>query len=233
MYAGRLEYIKGVHILIRALGLLQQRRRDWTCVIAGSGSLLEELKLQAQALGVQDDIEFAGTIDNIPAALTSADIYVQPSLQDTQPFSVTEAQLAGIAPVVAGTTGMPEMVQHGLTGWIVPADNAAALAGQLELLLRDDSLRARAGTAAQRWARANRSLDTMAEGTLKAYRRAAEMHGWPQRSRPAGQSGHHMQGAFHPADLLNVITPGNPLESVLRSRLPADYRIPDANIFPG
>ncbi|MBY0014730.1 glycosyltransferase family 4 protein [Paenibacillus typhae] len=233
MYAGRLEYIKGVHILIHALGLLQQRRRDWTCIIAGSGSLLEELKLQAQALGVQDDVEFAGTIDNIPAALTSADIYVQPSLQDTQPFSVTEAQLAGIAPVVAGTTGMPEMVQHGVTGWIVPADNAAALVGQLELLLRDDSLRARAGIAAQRWAQANRSLDAMAEGTLKVYRRAAGMHGWPQRSRPAVQSGHLIQGAFHPADLLNVITPGNPLESVLRSRLPADYRIPDANILPG
>lgn len=236
MYAGRLEYIKGVHVLISALGLLHQRRGDWTCVIAGSGSLMEELKVQAQALGIQDDILFTGKIDNIPSALTAADVYVQPSLQDTQPFSVTEAQLAGIAPVVAGTTGMPEMVRHGVTGWIVPAEHPAALADQLELLLRDDGLRAGTGSAARQWAMANRSLDTMVEGTLGVYRRALAMHNWPQHmqmSRGDRQPVRRIPDAFHPADLLNVISPGNPLGPVLRSGLPADYQVPDANILPG
>ncbi|OMF90531.1 glycosyltransferase family 4 protein [Paenibacillus sp. FSL R7-0273] len=235
MYAGRLEYIKGVHVLISALGLLKQRRGDWTCVIAGSGSLLEELRVQAKECGVQDDVVFSGKIDNIPSALTAADIYVQPSLQDTQPFSVTEAQLAGIAPVVAGTTGMPEMVRHGETGWIVPAEDAAALADRLELLLRDDALRARTGSAARKWATQNRSLDVMTEGTLRVYRRAAGMRSWPLPGLPPGAGpagdGGAMPGAFHPADLLKVISPGNPLEPVLRSALPADYLVPDAGIL--
>ncbi|WP_052380714.1 glycosyltransferase family 4 protein [Paenibacillus camerounensis] len=237
MYAGRLEYIKGVHVLISALGLLKQRRRDWTCVIAGTGSLLDELRIQAQECGVQEDIAFAGKIDNIPSALTAADLYVQPSLQDTQPFSVTEAQLAGIAPVVAGAAGMPEMVRHGVAGWIVPAENAAALADRLELLLGDDALRARTGSAARQWAGGNRSLDAMAEGTLRVYRRAAGMHSRPLPDLPSGGAGmaagdsRPMPGAFHPSDLLSVISPGNPLEPLLRSRLPADYLVPDAGIL--
>jgi glycosyltransferase involved in cell wall biosynthesis len=236
MYAGRLEYIKGVHVLISALGLVQQRRRDWVSVIAGSGSLMEELKVQVQELGIQEQVIFTGKIDNIPAALAEADIYVQPSLQDTQPYSVTEAQLAGIAPIVAGTTGMPEMVQHGVTGWIVPSENADALANQLEQLLGDDELRAKTGREAKRWAVHNRSLDTMVEGTLKVYRKAVALHSWPQRGSAAGifretqRKAQPIPGAFHPSDLLSVIQPGNPLESILRSRLPADYSIPDTNI---
>lgn len=40
-----------------------------------------------------------------------------------------------------------------------------------------------------------------------------------------------VQGAFHPADLLGSVTPGNPLVPALRSRLPLDYSVPDARIF--
>ncbi|WP_310829896.1 glycosyltransferase family 4 protein [Paenibacillus pedocola] len=239
MYAGRLEYIKGVHVLISALGIVKQQRRDWICVIVGNGSLMEELKGQAQELGIQDFVLFPGKIDNIPAALAEADIYVQPSLQDTQPFSVTEAQLAGIAPVVAGTSGMPEMVQHGVTGWIVPPENPEALAKQLEQLLEDDELRAKTGSEAKCWAGRSRSLDAMVEGTLKGYRLAAGMQGWPQPSAAAGilhlikRKARPIPGAFHPADILSLTDPGNPLEQILRSRLPAEYWIPDASILSG
>ncbi|MEK4060330.1 MULTISPECIES: glycosyltransferase family 4 protein [Paenibacillus] len=236
MYAGRFEYIKGVHVLIGALGLVHRSRQDWVCVLAGSGSLLEELRSQAAALGIQGHLLFVGNLDNIPATLQQADIYVQPSLQDTQPYSVTEAQLAGIAPIVAGTTGMPEMVKHGETGWIFPAEDSGGLAELLLLLLGDDELRGRTGNQARKWAVRCRSLDVMAEGTLKVYRKAVG-----KQALCRGGTGGEMlavekeagaiQGAFHPADLLGSVTPGNPLVPVLRSRLPLDYSVPDARIF--
>lgn len=234
MYAGRLEYIKGVHVLISALGLVQQSSRDWVCVVAGSGSLLDELRSQAEKLGILEQVVFAGKVDNIPSALKSADIYVQPSLQDTQPFSVTEAQLAGIAPVVAGTAGMPEMVKHGETGWIVPAEDIEGLAEQLLQLLQNDELRERTGKQARNWAVRNRSLDTMAEGTLKVYRKAIGMHSWLQSTgvagtqRGTGASTIRIPGAFHPADLLDIIDPSNSLGKLLREKLPHHYCIPDA-----
>lgn len=193
MYAGRLEYIKGVHVLIEALGMLHKRCQRWICAVAGMGSLLEELLEQTRRLGISEQVYFTGKLDNIPAALKAADIYVQPSLQDTQPFSVTEAQLAGIAPVVAGTSGMPEMVRQGETGWVVPPGDAAALARQLEQLLGDGELRQRTGRQARAWAVNNRSLDDMASGTLKVYQKAIEQQagqqGIPDPVRFAGMPG--------------------------------------------
>ncbi|OKP83906.1 hypothetical protein A3844_21235 [Paenibacillus helianthi] len=235
MYAGRLEYIKGVHVLIAALGILQHSRQDWVCAISGIGSLTEELQAQVLDQGMQGRVFFTGKMDNIPAALTAADIYVQPSLQDTQPFSVTEAQLAGIAPVVAGTAGMPEMVQQGVTGFVVPAEDSMALAVQLEQLLQDDELRLRTGKQARSWAEHNRTLDGMAAGTLKAYHEALSMqHG--QSSYPAprrfnkGEGRIRLPQAFHPADILEHMPPDRPLAHALREGLPQDYCIPDAQM---
>lgn len=228
MYAGRLEYIKGVHVLIEALGLLRKHRRDWICIVAGIGSLMEELRDQARRLGILEHIRFTGKLDNIPAALGEADIYVQPSLQDTQPFSVTEAQLAGIAPVVAGTAGMPEMVRHGETGWIVPSGDAAALARQLEQLLGDEELRIRTGFQARAWAELSRSLAVMAAGTLNVYRQAAAMQGGEAGPQPAEErETGRIAGAFHPAEVMNELCPGLPPAAHMRAVLPEHYSIPD------
>ncbi|NQX45944.1 glycosyltransferase family 4 protein [Paenibacillus tritici] len=238
MYAGRLEYIKGVHVLIEALGILNERTQKWICALAGIGSLQEELMERTRQLGIQQQVYFTGKLDNIPAALRAADIYVQPSLQDTQPFSVTEAQLAGIAPVVAGTSGMPEMVRQGETGWIVPPGDAVQLARQLEELLGNKELRERTGFQARQWAQRNRSLDVMAAGTLNIYHRAIIL----QKSRPGipdfvrfgeGPGDSRLPAAFHPADVLNGSDPGTPLAEHMRTRLPQNYSIPDARTALG
>ncbi|GGG02651.1 hypothetical protein GCM10010912_54320 [Paenibacillus albidus] len=239
MYAGRLEYIKGVHVLMLALGMLHNLRQDWICVLAGIGSLEEPLKAQAIELGIAERVVFAGKVDNIPAALAGADLYVQPSLQDTQPYSVTEAQLAGIAPIVSGTAGMPEMVIPGETGWIVPPEDAAALAERLAALLADDQLRARTGRCARKWAASCRSLDVMTARTLQAYHDTIAWHALQQAEgiyhnslRMAGEAGAaSLPGAFHPAEVLQPTEQGKILASILRHRLPADYFIPDARIL--
>lgn len=248
MYAGRLEYIKGVHVLAAALGRLQQTRRDWVCIIAGQGSMEAELKEQIRSLGLEQQVIFTGRLNNIPAALGSADIYVQPSLQDTQPYSVTEAQLAGLAPIVAGTTGMPEMVKQGETGWIVPPDDPAALAAQLAQLLEDRVLRLRTGLQARSWALSHRSLDGMAEGTLQVYRKAigtSVLRGFKRRKDAFAPSwtasvplkvkqalsmgsAEGIAGAFHPADALEGMTEYSELAWLLRTRLPDRYSVPDA-----
>ncbi|WP_187355460.1 glycosyltransferase family 4 protein [Paenibacillus tengchongensis] len=237
MYAGRLEYIKGVHVLLGALGEVFRSRRDWICIIAGVGSLGEELQAQARELGIGEQVVFAGKVDNIPAALSGADIYVQPSLQDTQPYSVTEAQLAGIAPIVSGTAGMPEMVEHGNTGWIVPPEDSGALAGLLLQLLGDDGLRAKTGQAARVWALHTRSLALMTESTLNVYRRTLGTHamryhaeGAANAVSGAAEGRKRLADAFHPAGLLNALNPADPLAPLLYRSLPVNYAIPDGRI---
>ncbi|MBB6020706.1 glycosyltransferase involved in cell wall biosynthesis [Paenibacillus sp. JGP012] len=171
-FTGRLEYIKGVHVLIKALASLKTKRSDWVCWIAGEGNLLGELRDQASEAGIASDIVFWGKLDNIPAFLKHADIYVQPSLQDTQPFSVTEAQLAGVPVIVSGTAGMPEMVEPERTGWVVPPQDADSLSELLEALLQDHAARKAVGAAAKAWAEQHRSLEEMGMRTLQVYKEA-------------------------------------------------------------
>lgn len=170
MYTGRLEYIKGVHLLIEALGKLKKDRQDWVCWIVGDGNMREELQSRCIQLGIQQDVVLWGKQDNIPSMLSRADIYVQPSLQDTQPFSVTEAQLAGIPCIVSNTTGMPEMIQHELTGWLTPPDNPDLLCERIAFVLQHDHIRVMVGKHAKIWATEHRSLELMFEATLSAYR---------------------------------------------------------------
>ncbi|GIP24124.1 glycosyltransferase family 4 protein [Paenibacillus sp. J22TS3] len=169
MYTGRVEYVKGVHILIEALGQLRQARSDWICWIIGDGTLLPQLQHRSMELGLNQDVEFLGRIDNIPSALKKADIYVQPSLQDTQPFSLTEAQLAGVACIAANATGMPEMIQEGVTGRLFAPENPGSLADGLNLLLNSSHERRHLGLKAKRWVAAHRTLDQMYQGTWKVY----------------------------------------------------------------
>ncbi|PZT56425.1 glycosyltransferase family 4 protein [Paenibacillus silvae] len=171
-FTGRLEYIKGVHVLIKALASLKTKRSDWVCWIAGEGSLLDVLRNQASEACIASDIVFWGKLDNIPAFLKHADIYVQPSLQDTQPFSVTEAQLAGVPVIVSGTAGMPEMVEPERTGWVVPPQDADSLSELLEALLQDHAARKSVGAAAKAWAEQHRSLEEMGMRTLQVYEEA-------------------------------------------------------------
>ncbi|MEC0126192.1 glycosyltransferase family 4 protein [Paenibacillus pabuli] len=176
-FTGRLEYIKGVHVLIKAISSLKKIRSDWVCWIAGEGNLRDELYAQAMKEGVDSDIVFWGKLDNIPSFLRRADIYVQPSLQDTQPFSVTEAQLAGLPVIVSDTAGMPEMVQPEHTGWVVPPQDAESLSTLLNALLQDDATRTKVGAAAKAWAEQHRSLEEMGLRTLHVYQEAIQMGG--------------------------------------------------------
>ncbi|MEK4077064.1 glycosyltransferase family 4 protein [Paenibacillus sp. FSL M7-0656] len=171
-FTGRLEYIKGVHVLIKALASLKNKRSDWVCWIAGEGNLTDELRSQAASTGIGADVVFWGKLDNIPSFLRHADIYVQPSLQDTQPFSVTEAQLAGVPVIVSGTAGMPEMVESGRTGWVVPPQDVDSLRELLDALLEDDVTRRTVGAAAKAWAEQNRSLEVMGFRTFQVYQEA-------------------------------------------------------------
>lgn len=178
-FTGRLEYIKGIHMLIKALASLKSKRSDWVCWIAGEGNLLDELRAQTMSAGIGADVVFWGKLDNIPSFLRHADIYVQPSLQDTQPFSVTEAQLAGVPVIVSGTAGMPEMVEPGVTGWVVPPQDVDSLRELLDALLEDDVTRRTVGAAAKAWAEQHRSLEVMGFRTFQVYQEAIYRGGQP------------------------------------------------------
>jgi glycosyltransferase involved in cell wall biosynthesis len=165
----RLTFVKGIDLLITALNRLKAIRQDWICWIVGDGELRADLEQQAIRLGLQSDIVFWGRRDDIPALLGLSDIFVHSCIQDNQPFSVMEAQIAGKAVVVSDAGGLPEMVEHGKTGLVFPSRNTDVLCSHLYHLLEHDEFRLRLGHEAQRWAAVHWSIDTMFERLLHVY----------------------------------------------------------------
>lgn len=172
IFPARLVFVKGIDVLITALGLLKTRRQDWVCWIVGEGDKRKELEKQAAGLNLQDDVIFWGERDDVPALLAKSDIFVHSCLQDNQPFSVMEAQIAGLATCVSNAGGLPEMVEHGRTGLVSPVRDPLALFEQLNSLLADDEYRTELGRNAQSWAINHWSMDLMIDRLLQVYHAA-------------------------------------------------------------
>ncbi|TYS46727.1 glycosyltransferase family 4 protein [Bacillus infantis] len=172
IFTGRLVYLKGVNILISALGLLDKERQDWECWILGDGEEKTNLEQQCSNLGITSSVKFFGNVKNVFPYLKSADIFVLPGLQDTQPHSVMEAQLAGLPVIVSDATGLPEMVQHQINGFIFRAHNIEALKMQLHFLLDDEQTRREFGEQSIRWALNNWDYNEMAENILTMFTQA-------------------------------------------------------------
>lgn len=130
IFFGSLETIKGVFDAVRVLALLQNRGHSMCELrIAGWGNVAAVLRLAAE-LGVSDSVRYLGALDR-PALLQelrTAHLALLPSHSESFGLAIAEAQAAGL-PVVSYSTGaIPEVVEHGTTGWLVPPGDIHALA---------------------------------------------------------------------------------------------------------
>lgn len=165
----RLVFVKGIDVLISALAILKHSRQDWVCWIVGDGDDRAQLESQAASLGLYHDVWFLGQRHDVAALLAQSDIFVHSCIHDNQPFSVMEAQIAGVPPLVSNAGGLPEMVEHGATGLISPVRDATTLSEQLKLLLEHEDYRLQLGRNAQAWGTEHWSLDRMIERLLAIY----------------------------------------------------------------
>lgn len=172
LYTGRLIELKGVNHLISALGRLKKVRKDWICWIAGEGDDRDAFYAQSKSLGLENDIVFLGRRNDIPYLLSQSDILVLPSLIENQPLSVIEAQITGKPVIVSNTGGLPEMVQHGITGLIYPKGDIEKLSNNINLLLQHKAYRGVLGNNARKWGMNHWSLDQGVENVVKVYEQA-------------------------------------------------------------
>ncbi|HEU4963891.1 MAG TPA: glycosyltransferase family 4 protein [Bacilli bacterium] len=167
---GRLDEIKGQHILLEALGHLQELRDDWVCWLAGDGYMRAALEERCRELGLEEHVSFLGHRDDMPSLLEAADLVVTPSLQDNHPYSVMEAQIAGKAIVASDAGGIPELIHHRKTGLLCRAGDAKSLCDTMQQALNDEALRDDLGANARTRGLAEWSLDRMSERVEQRYR---------------------------------------------------------------
>jgi glycosyltransferase involved in cell wall biosynthesis len=144
---GRLAVMKGQGALVAAVPALADRFPDVGVVLLGSGHLHEELRAQADRLGVGDRVHLPGHRADARALLDAADVFVLPSRYEGMPLALLEAMDAGLPVVTTRAPGCTEVVADGVTGLLVPPEDPPALAAALARLLEDPALRQRMGRA--------------------------------------------------------------------------------------
>ncbi|HEV7271193.1 glycosyltransferase [Pseudoxanthomonas sp.] len=148
---GRLDPIKGFATLVEALALLSARGIDFQCRLLGSGPLDASLRALAQARGVAGRIEFCGAQpqDVVRRWMSEAALFVLPSEvapdgnRDGIPVALMEAMATGCPVVSTRVSGIPELIEDGVSGLLVDEKQPAALADAMQRLLQDAALRQR------------------------------------------------------------------------------------------
>ncbi|WP_246246349.1 glycosyltransferase family 4 protein [Paenibacillus lemnae] len=237
----RLSPEKGMDVLLKALGRLQQERQDWECWIVGDGDKKAEYIRQCRKLGLRGNVRFLGTRNDVAYLLAQADIFVMPSLMETLSYSVMEAQTAGLAIASSSAGGLSEAIRHQRDGLLSPPGSDEALCQNLNLLLRDDRLREKLGRRAKKFALKNRSLDGMMAALIQVYTKAIsqKQHGTAGSETPRKQKS--VRGLRISADHYNSLFVKplfHPDQHVNREvwdravlKLPPGYKLPDMRVI--
>jgi glycosyltransferase involved in cell wall biosynthesis len=146
---GRLAPEKGHATLLAALGMLARAGHPFTADLIGDGALAERLRASARRAGLGERVAFRGALPHgdVLRAYGGADVLVLPSRWEGCPNAVLEAMAHGLPVVATAVGGVPELVEHEVSGLLVPPEDPAALADALARMLGDAELRAAMGRA--------------------------------------------------------------------------------------
>jgi glycosyltransferase involved in cell wall biosynthesis len=152
---GRLVEKKGFRDLIRACRSLRDKERSFRCIIAGEGGERDRLTQQISDLGVQDRVTLVGAQpqEQVLEMMKRATIFVLPCVvsaagdKDGLPTVLIEALAVGLPAISTTLSGIPEVIEHGKTGLLVPSGDSILLAEAIEKLLVNPDLRERLARA--------------------------------------------------------------------------------------
>lgn len=153
LVVGRLRIRKGLEILLQALTRVRDRGHRPRLVVAGDGERRDALDALCQRLDLGASVHWAGRCSRSETARLrrQAAALIVPSTYEGMPLVVLEAMGDGVPVIASAVSGIPEVVVDGKTGWLVPPERSAALAGALiEAMSDPDAARARGEAGRQR-----------------------------------------------------------------------------------
>ncbi len=160
---------KGHHVLVDAMSELPGLR----CTIAGSGVLRPVLQRQINRHDLTERVKLPGRIANTWAFLSELDLFVHPSVEEGLGSAILEAMAAGVPVVASAAGGIPEIVEHGVTGRLFSPGDFRGLAEGVRAALREREATEAMVVRAQRRVMERHSAQAMVQGTVAAYERLA------------------------------------------------------------
>ena len=174
LFMGRLVYEKGVQHLIAAMPKILNGYHDSKLVVCGKGAMLDELRAQANAMGIGNKVYFAGYMNgkDVQRMYKAADIAVFPSTYEPFGIVALEAMLSENPVVVSDVGGLNEIVQHRENGMKSYAGNANSIADSILELLYDHKLCADITKKAKNKVRNEYNWSKIAQDTHFTYQKA-------------------------------------------------------------
>ncbi len=188
---GRLAWAKGYEFALDAVALLVARGVPVRYVILGDGSYEQAILYAAKQNGLLHDeiVTFAGYVprEGVVAYYARADIMLHAAVEEGFCNAVIEAQALEVPVVTSDAGGLPENVEHGVTGLVVPRRDAKALADGMERLWRDPNLRRQMGAAGRERALRLYDIDQQVQAFAQLYQTLGETSSSPTINQ-GGQS---------------------------------------------
>ena len=174
LYVGRLVYEKGIQNLISAMPKILNGYHDSKLIIAGKGGMLDELKAQANSMGLGDKVYFTGYLNakQVQKMYKCADVAVFPSTYEPFGIVALEAMLAGVPTVVSDVGGLNEIIEHGVNGMKSYAGNSNSIADSVLSLLYDHKLCANISKNAKNKVKEQFNWNKIAQDTHFIYEKA-------------------------------------------------------------
>ncbi|MBK9925004.1 MAG: glycosyltransferase family 4 protein [Anaerolineales bacterium] len=176
LFASRLLATKGVLEFVEAAQLIKQKGVKARFAIAGTPDPGNPASIplgQIDSWKQSDLVDIWGWQSDMPVALAKADIFCLPSYREGVPNALLEACACGLPIVTTDVPGCRDVVTHGVNGFLVPSQNAQALADAIEPLLKDKALRDKMGYMGRQIALEKFSLDMIIEQTLLVYQKTS------------------------------------------------------------
>lgn len=189
---GRLTRRKGHHDLLEALEPLaaEPGLPPWILVAVGEGEEADLLRSRGTALERAGRVRWLGQVDDASRLMRAFDLLTLPSTMETMPLTLLEGMAAGLPIVANAIYGIPELVEPGETGWLVPPRDVPALRARLRGLLGDPQQRRAMGAAGRARYEKEFTARRMAAATAAILRgEAAPESAPPEKARPEKKDG--------------------------------------------
>jgi len=161
---------KGHETLLHSMVVVRQKYPDVRLLLLGLGPLETKIRAWISELGLEGTVTLAGFRDDIHRVLRCIDVLVHPALKEGLGVALLQAASTGVPVVASRAGGIPQVVQDGLTGLLVPPGDSTALAEAVCALLSDKAKARSLGDNAVSRAKAVFAIDRMVDGNIAVYK---------------------------------------------------------------
>jgi len=161
---------KGLIYLLKACDILAKKDLNFKCIIIGEGEQRKEIESYIKTHQLERYIKLLGRRYEIPHLLAASDVFVLPSLNEAFGLVLLEAMMAGLPIIATNNGGIPEIIEDGKNGILVPPKDAQAIAENIEKILSSPELRKKMSEKNQEDVRKKFEVKDMVKKTEEVYR---------------------------------------------------------------